>query len=234
MSTFVLVHGAFHGGWVWERVSPLLRAAGHTVFTPTFTGLGELAHLLTPDISIETHVRDITDLLEREDLRAVILVAHSYGAFLLPAMVAQAAGRVARAVNLDALVFEDGDSFAARSPRAFAEFSALAQVHGDGWKVPPPPWSFGLTDEADLRWLRARLTPHPLRTFAEAVRYDPALFQSVPRTFVNFTDGLIPQDMPATREKLQRDGWDYHTLRTGHDAMLTEPRRLADLLMMLA
>src|SRR3954463_3590774 len=82
-ATFVLVHGAWHGGWCWKKLTPLLCAAGHTIYTPPLTGVGERAHLLTPDIGLDTHITDIVNVLEYEDLREIVLVGHSYGGMVI-------------------------------------------------------------------------------------------------------------------------------------------------------
>ena len=107
-ATFVLVHGAWHGGWCWSRVAPLLRGAGYPVFAPTLTGLGERLHLLTPQVDLDTHVRDITSLLDYEDLHNVILVGHSYGGMVISGVAETAGTRLAQLVYLDAFLPEDG------------------------------------------------------------------------------------------------------------------------------
>src|SRR5689334_15631432 len=110
MANYLLVHGAWHGGWCWRRVVPLLRAAGHEVFTPTLTGLGERVHLLTRDVGLDTHAQDVIGVLEYEDLRDVVLVGHSYGGMVITAVAERAAERLAHLVYLDAFVPRDGQS----------------------------------------------------------------------------------------------------------------------------
>ena len=104
MATFLLVSGAWHGGWCWKKLTPHLRAAGHEVYAPSLTGLGERSHLLTPEIDLDTHVQDILGLLFFEDLQEVIIVGHSYGGMLLPMVLERAADRIIHAVFLDAAV----------------------------------------------------------------------------------------------------------------------------------
>src|SRR5437763_6310667 len=102
MATYVLVHGAWHGGWCWQRVTPLLRAAGHEVYTPTLTGLGERAHLGTPDVGLATHVEDIVTMLEYEDLTDVVLVGHSYAGMVITGVAHAVPSRLTHLVYLDA------------------------------------------------------------------------------------------------------------------------------------
>ena len=157
MSTFLLVHGAWHGGWCWKRVTPLLRAAGHEVFTPTLTGLGERKHLMSPDIGLDTHVQDVVGVLEYEDLRDVILVGHSYAGMVITGVAGRTPERIAHLVYLDAFVPEDGKSLMDYQPPEMAElFHEGTRTEGEGYKLPAviPPEVFGVTGEADLAWLR--------------------------------------------------------------------------------
>lgn len=138
MATFVLVPGAWYGGWGWQRVAPRLRAAGHEVYTPTLTGLGERAHLLTPEIGVQTHVQDLLGVLEYEDLSAVTLVAHTYGAMIATAAAERAAHRLTQLAFIDGLVPADGQSLLELlGPRSTAFWQEQARRYGDGWKLPP-------------------------------------------------------------------------------------------------
>src|SRR5688500_14644198 len=110
-ATFILVHGAWHGGWCWRKVVPLLRAAGHAAHAPTLTGLGERVHLATPEVGLDTHVRDVLNLLEYEDLSGVVLVGHSYGGLVIASAAEHAPERLAHLVYLDADIREDGQAF---------------------------------------------------------------------------------------------------------------------------
>lgn len=112
MATFVLVHGATAGGWVWRPVPSLLRAEGHEVYTPTLTGLGERAHLLSPEVDLGTHIQDVVNVLEFERLSQVILVGHSYGGVVVTAVAERIPERLAQLVYIDALVPADGESVA--------------------------------------------------------------------------------------------------------------------------
>ena len=239
MATFVLVHGAWHGAFCWNRVVPLLTLAGHIVETPTLAGLGERAAELHPGIDLETHVAEVTASIDSGGPRDVVLVGHSYGGMVIAAVGARRAGRVAKFVYLDAFVPEDGQALSDLLPPGRLEgFRKLARLHGEGWRVPAPSPEFvGIFDEDDARWLAERMTPQPIATFEQPVRFGakapdvdiaPRIFihcLSEPRslTFIPFADGARITT-----------GWTLHELATGHDAMLTVPEDLAHLLLTAA
>ena len=231
MATFVLIHGAWHGGWCWKKVVPRLRNAGHEVFTPTLTGLGERAHLLTPDINLTTHVQDILGVLEYEDLQQVILVGHSYGGMVLSGVAEHAGARVAHLVYLDAFLPEDGKAL-----RDYADGAALDDVvrmHGDGWRYPTPRMDganfFGVTDSDDVAWMLARVGDHPYPTMTQPVRMTADTLNAMQRTYILTTEG------PPFREaadRAQRLGFRYYELFSAdHDAMITQPEALVDIVL---
>ena len=158
MATFVLIHGGIQGGWVWERVSAHLHDAGHKTYAPTLTGCGELSHLLTRDVGLESHVQDVVNLLEYEDLHDVILVGHSYGAIVVTVVADRAHDRIAHLVIVDGAQPLPGQSmmdlWISGDPQGAEEFDRYVQETGEGWRViPMDPREFGVTDEADIRWL---------------------------------------------------------------------------------
>src|SRR5262245_54152872 len=138
MKTFVLIHGAMHGGWCWRRVAKRLRSAGYAVFTPTLTGMGERAHLLSSDVGVTTHVRDIVGVLPFEDLVESMLVGHSYAGMVMSAVAEEVAGRLAHLVYLDAFTRRQGESALDLEPPGTAEaFAESARTQGDGWLLRP-------------------------------------------------------------------------------------------------
>ena len=140
MAMFLLIHGAWHGGWCWKKVTPLLRAAGHEVCTPTLTGLGERAHLLSAEVTLDTHVQDVVGVLEYEDLRDVVLVGHSYGGMVITGVVDRAADRLAHLVYLDAFVPQDGQALADLvDSTLYTTLEEQARAEGEGWRVPALP-----------------------------------------------------------------------------------------------
>ncbi|MGH7857020.1 MAG: alpha/beta fold hydrolase [Candidatus Binatia bacterium] len=232
MTTFVLVHGAWHGGWCWRRVRKLLREAGHEVFTPTLTGLGERAHLAGPEVGLRTHVQDVVAVFEAEDLTDVVLVGHSYGGMVVTGVAGEAAERLRSIVYLDAFVPESGKALADYIPDAtLADIRAAAAEHGGGWRVPPFPVEvFGVDDPDDARWVGSRLTPHPLKTLTEALPPGNPAAARPPRAYVYCSVrpmGLFEQ----FRDFARREGWPGHVLATGHDAMVTDPRGVAAILL---
>jgi pimeloyl-ACP methyl ester carboxylesterase len=234
MATYVLVHGAFHGGWCWRRVEPLLRARGHEVFTPTLTGLGERSHLGRPETDLATHVRDVIGTLTFEELRNVILVGHSYGGMVVTGVAGMAADRLSHLVYLDAFVPEPGQKLADLiEPAASAAIADSARTQGDGWHVPPfPVERFGIFAEDDVRFVGPRLVGHPLQTFLTPVEVTHPGFASLPRTYV-YCDKPAMGFFEASAAKAKDRGWRYHVLGTGHDAMVTAPAEVARLLLEL-
>lgn len=236
MATYLLVHGGWHGGWCWRRVTSILREAGHEVFTPTLTGLGERSHLLSPGVSLDTHIEDVMGVLEYEDLREVILVGHSYAGIIITAVADRAAGRLAHLVYLDAFVPQDGQSLTDVIGQDFASaFRERVRAEGEGWRLPPLPLEvLGITEEADKLWMAPKLVDQPFKAFSQPVRLsDEGAVGRLPRTFVYCNNPAIgPYDQFA--EKARREGWRYREIATGHFPMVTAPRRTADLLLELA
>ena len=172
MSTYLLVHGGWHGGWYWRRVTSILREAGHEVFTPTLTGLGERAHLLSPEIDLDTHIRDILGVMKYEDLHDLILVGHSYAGMIITAVAEQSVERLRHLVYLDAFIPQNGESLIDVIGADFAAiFHERVQVDGDGWRLPPLPLEvLGITEEADKLWISPKLTDQPFKAFSQPVR----------------------------------------------------------------
>lgn len=169
MATFVLVHGAWLGGWCWQRVVPFLQAAGHSVFAPTLTGLGDRANLAKPEIDRRTHVKDELDLLQDEVLNNVVLVGHGYGGMVISSVAEHAAERIENLVYIDGLVPYGGDSVFDLIPTSRRrELQELARAEGDGWRIPFPPMEqWEISDRTDAEWVMSRLTVQPLKTFEE-------------------------------------------------------------------
>jgi pimeloyl-ACP methyl ester carboxylesterase len=223
MATFVLVHGAWHGGWCWRRVATPLRAAGHEVLTPTLTGLGERAHLAQPSVDLETHVQDVLAVLEYEAVADAVLVGHSYGGVVGTVVADRAAARLARLVYLDAPVPRDGQcGLDLVAPAAAADFRARAQA-GDGWRMAPnTPAALGLVAPADVAWAAPRLTPQPLATFAQPARLTGAV-ERVPRAYIFCAPARPGSRLPDFAAQARAAGWAYHEVATGHDAMISAP-----------
>jgi pimeloyl-ACP methyl ester carboxylesterase len=233
MSTLVLVHGAWHGGWCWDRVAPLLRSQGHEVHAPTLTGLSERAHLLSPTVGLDTHVEDIVRLVDVLDLRDVILVGHSYAGQIVSAVADRRPDAIAKRVYLDAFVGEDGETAVSLQPETVAHhWSESAAGPGFGWLVPVRRLEvLGVTEQADVDWLTPRLTPHPWKTYTDPLRVTGAV-DAVPAAFIECVDWMRVFESQAGRAR--EKGWTVLELPTGHEAMVTAPQELADMLVELA
>jgi pimeloyl-ACP methyl ester carboxylesterase len=221
-SPIVLVHGAWHGGWCWKRVAPKLRAAGHDVFTPTLTGLGERAHLAGPGVNLETHIADVLNLLEAEELSDVVLVGHSYAGIVITGVADRAAGKVRSLVYLDAFVPESGRSLMDYVPAERRE-GLIKAAGGAGSLAPFPPEHFGVTVPADRAWVARRTTRHPFATFSQPLHFDADRVGRLPRAYVYCSEPAMGSfDQFAMR--LRNDPmWRFHELKTGHDCMITDP-----------
>lgn len=237
MATYLLVHGGWHGGWCWRRVTTILRGAGYEVFAPTLTGLGERAHLLGPGIDLETHIKDILGVLKWEDLSDVILVGHSYAGMIVSAVAERAAERLAHLVYLDAFVPRDGEALTDLIGAKFLSvFEERVRAEGEGWRLPPLPLEIlGITDESDKQWMQPKLVDQPFQTFSQTVRLSGTEAAArLPRTFIYCNQPAIgPYDQFAERARAEA-GWRYREIATGHFPMVTAPRRTADLLLELA
>jgi len=232
MANFVLVHGAWHGGWCWVRVAERLRAAGHRVTTPTLTGLGERAHLLTRAVDLETHIRDIVAHLAWEELEDVVLVGHSYGGMAITGAADRAAERLRSLVYVDAYVPADGQAVLdLQLPERVPGVYALARDEGEGWWLPSRPAAlYGIEDAADRTWVDRRVTRHPLAAFTQPVRLSGALERVPGRGYVLAGD-YRPSAFHALYARFSADPrWRCWSLPTGHDIMVTMPAELAAIL----
>jgi pimeloyl-ACP methyl ester carboxylesterase len=227
----VLVHGAWHGGWCWQRVAPLMAGAGHRVLAPTLPGLAGRAHLLTADLGLEAHVADLVATLERDDLRDVMLVGHSYGGLVISGAADRVPARIARLVFLDAVIVNDGEAWRdTHAAERSAQWARLAAPSGNVSVPPPDAGAFGIGDPADRAWVNSRLTPHPYRTYTEPIR-----LQRPPGTGLRKTHIACrgPGGLPPAARRIRIDaagGWSSLSLNAAHDAMITAPAALADLL----
>ena len=232
MATFVIVHGAFGGGWQWREVATLLRARGHEVFTPSLTGHGERVHLATPQTGLETHIQDILNVLSYEDLHRVVLACQSYGGMVVTGVAGRMPERLAHLVYLNALVPEDGQSaFDLLPPAMRQRFEEDARTSGDGWRVPVP----ALEDDPRIAaFARGRHVPSLLHMFDQPIRLGPAP-QTLPRTFIWCTEdpaGLagVADLMRPFAERARRDrSWRFHQLTSPPDAFIYVPQAVAHL-----
>ncbi len=230
---FVLVHGAFHGGWCWRRVADRLRARGHRVFTPTLTGLGERRHQLDESVTLETWIEDVVGVIESEELSDAVPVGHSFGGPVISGVADRAAPRLRGLVYLDAFLVPDGRSPLEMAPPGESErrASTTGAAVTDLALPPPPPAYFGVEDPEDAAWLERRMTPQPIRPFLEPVHLDHPLGHGLPCTFVACTENR--QEIAVRSRELARSlpGWGWRELGCGHDAMIIAPDAVTELLL---
>lgn len=223
MATFVLVHGAWAGGWRWLEVPAMLRAAGHEVYTPTLTGLGERVHLASPEVGLDTHVLDIVNLLRYEELHDVILVGHSYGGMVITGVAQQAPERLVHLIYLDALIPEDGQSVLdILGPEVRAGVEEQARLLGDGWRIPLNPPD-------------PRHTDQPLRTWTQPLAVRNPKAAALPRTCIYCTEkGDVEGRLDGIQQcaiRSRAQGWRYRELAAGHCPMDTIAPELVRLLL---
>ncbi len=241
MASFVLVHGNWHGGWCWKKLVPLLKTAGHEVFTPTLTGLGERSHMVNRDINLDTHINDVVNLMQFEDLKDVILVGHSYAGMVIAGAADVSSSRIRHLVYLDAVTPGDDQSCYDCLPQVVGKLRRIADTIGDGWLIiyQPELGTFGVSDPDDQKWLVERLRPQPLATNLQKVRFRNQFAMALPKSFI-WCSGRdqsgrtkIREDWPCLPASFPT-GWGFYEIRTGHDAMVTAPGELAKTLVDIA
>ena len=242
MATFVLVHGAWHGGWCYRDTAQALRAAGHTVHTPTHTGVGDRAHQSAENITLETHIRDVCGVIEAEELTDVILCGHSYGGMVISGVADRLPGRIRALVYLDAFVPEHGQSLIglirqALPPEVAAVF--LGSFHGtalknhSGLMAPIPAEMFGIKPE-NRAWVDRRCVPQPLATFEMPLLLSGAGAAVAQRVYI-LADAWDPSPFRHFAAKLEgQPGWRITKLPSSHDVMVDMPQALAAELIKLA
>lgn len=241
MANFVLVHGAWHGGWCWRHVVRALSGAGHTAHAVTLTGLGERVHLMSPAITLETHIADVINAIEVEEMDDLVLAVHSYAGMIGTAVADRRPERLRHLVYVDAVVPKPGESWSSTHASATREARLVAAQASPDFSFPPPdPAVYGL-DAQHCEWLRRRLTPHPGHTYQATLDFDPRRVAATPRTFVNCTQPALAT-IDAIRPRLADSRlWDgaWHSgggvrileLKTGHDPMVSMPAELTRILL---
>jgi pimeloyl-ACP methyl ester carboxylesterase len=226
MATYVLVHGAWHGGWCWKRVAELLAAKHHTIFAPTLTGLCERSHLLKPDINLDAHILDIVNEIKWKDLRNVILVGHSYAGMVVSGVVEKMEKSIAALVMVDAFFPADGQSCSDLSPFKSRYLKALDE--GLTALSPLAALTFRV-NEQDRAWVDAKCTPQPIQCFMQPVALSGARERIGKKAYIRakeFQMSAFDAGMSEAREH----GWDTHEVPGGHDVMIDAPTQLAEIL----
>lgn len=244
MATFVLVHGAWAGAWIWKKIIPLLRVAGHEVYATTGTGLGDRVHLAGPEVDLDTHITDVINVLQFEELTDVTLVGWSYGGMIITGVAEQAPERLAALVYLDATVPTNGENaydaeLISDDARA-ADLAAADAAGKPGYLVVDlyTEWIRTLTpDPADQAWLFTKLSPQPLGTYTQPIQLGNPAAATISRVLVFCTEGkgdAAEDSTVRTAMRLQSaPGWNYRELVENHLAPINAPRATADLLLSL-
>jgi pimeloyl-ACP methyl ester carboxylesterase len=232
---FVLVHGAFHGGWCWQRVSKDLRGKGDLVYTPTLSGLAEHKNTLNDKIDLNTHITDIVNFIVEEDLHNVILVGHSYAGAVIAGVADRIPERLSKLVFLDAMLMRNGQSALDVSPDDIRKYFIKAAADNDKGLTIPFFTSnfFGVTNTADIKWVNARLTNQPFKTFSQRLVLKHPYGNHLPLTYIACTNPELRAIQGFADEVKNSKDWKYLELKTGHDAMITMPVELSDMLQSL-
>lgn len=232
--TFVLVHGAWHGAWTWERIAPHLRAAGHDVRALTLSGVGERIGEISTRIDLETHIGDVVSFVRTQDLRGVVLVGHSYGGYPVTAAAERlgAEGRIDAVAYLDAFVPRHGermlDYLDADGRRQLESAHRAGNAH---WPRLPAKF-FGLSNQADIDYVDAHLTDHPNGTYLQPIRLAHPPAGGIRRRIYIASQAPALTVLDSQKEHLRRDeGWHFAEIQAGHDAMVDQPEALARLLL---
>ena len=235
MSTFVLVHGAWHGSWCWKRVRSSLQAQGHEVFTPTLTGVGERSHLLAREIDLETHILDVLNLIRWEELSNVVLCGHSYGGAVVTGVADRIPERIRALVYLDAFVPADNETVLQHVPAAQRE-QMLEHTRnlGEGWKVPPIPAEVFNVNEQDRAWMNRQCTFHPLGTFQQRLSLSGGVSKIGKIVYIRASGFQEGSPFSPFEEKARAAGWTMLKMACGHDVMLDQPQQLTAALLDVA
>jgi len=241
MANFVLVHGAWHGGWCWKRVVQALAGAGHRTHAVTLTGVGERSHLMSPIITLETHIADVRNALEMEEMDDAVLAVHSYAGMIGTAIADRMPGRLRHLVYVDAVVPQPGESWSSTHASATREARLAAAQASPDFSIPPVPAAVFGVEGADAEWVNRRQTPHPGHTYQAPLEVDPKRVAAVPRTFVSCTQPAL-STIDAIRGRVTGSRfWDgawqggggarVVEVKTGHDPMITAPAELTRILL---
>jgi pimeloyl-ACP methyl ester carboxylesterase len=231
--TFVLVHGAWHGGWCWRRVADRLRGGGHVVFTPTLTGLGERSHLMCAGINVSTHVTDVVNVMKWERLTDVVLCGHSYGGLVISGVTEQMASAIRSIVYLDAFVPKNGEAAQDLTGPAVRELARGAQERGELGMPPRSAEAFGV-NAADRAWVDSLCVPQPIGSFTEKMALTGAADRIPRKSYIRAKSYANPGFDWALAAAEADPSWRTYGVPCGHDVMVDMPERLSEILLEVA
>ncbi|QNK64007.1 alpha/beta hydrolase [Pedobacter sp. PAMC26386] len=231
-ATYVLVHGAFHGGWCWKEVAKELRSHADLVYTPTLSGLGEHKNTLDTSINLNTHINDIVNLILMEDLHDVILVGHSYAGAVIAGVADRIPERLSQLVFLDALIVANGQSVNDLNPGdVVEEFKKAAFQNDKGLSIPVLKSEFfGVKDPKVSAWANERLTSQPYRSFSQPLYLKHPFGNHIQTTYICCTGPELRAIQRSADIAKNKKDWKFIAIKTGHDAMLIEPAKLSKIL----
>lgn len=229
---FLLIHGAWHGGWVWNEISDILRYQRYSVSTPTLTGLGEKKHLLSSKITIETFIEDVVNHIIFENLNNIILVGHSFAGSVISGVADRLKDRIQKLIYFDAMILIDGQKPFDITPKETVEQRIeLAKKFGNNISIPAPSAdAFGVFDIKKSLLLEEKLTPHPLSAFQSKLILKNEVGNGIPLSYI-FCTKPVYKSLESSREIVRKMKWPIFELNAGHDAMLTHPKETLNLLM---
>ena len=229
---FLLIHGAWHGGWVWNEISEILRYQRYSVSTPTLTGLGEKKHLLSSKITIETFIEDVVNHIIFENLNNIILVGHSFAGSVISGVADRLKDRIQKLIYFDAMILIDGQKPFDITPKETVEQRIeLAKKFGNNISIPAPSAdAFGVFDIKKSLLLEEKLTPHPLSAFQSKLILKNQVGNGIPLSYI-FCTKPVYKSLESSREVVRKMKWPIFELNAGHDAMLTHPKETLNLLM---
>jgi len=228
---FLLIHGAWHGGWVWNEISEILRYQRYSVSTPTLTGLGEKKHLLSSKITIETFIEDVVNHIIFENLNDIILVGHSFAGSVISGVADRLKDRIQKLIYFDAMILIDGQKPFDITPKETVEQRIeLAKKFGNNISIPAPSAdAFGVFDIKKSLLLEEKLTPHPLSAFQSKLILKNEVGNGIPLSYI-FCTKPVYKSLESSREVVRKMKWPIFELNAGHDAMLTHPKETLNLL----
>jgi pimeloyl-ACP methyl ester carboxylesterase len=229
--TFLVCHGAWSAGWAWKKMHLLMSKAGHRLVTPTYTGLGERAHLAHPAIDLESHITDMLNVIKYEDLRDFVLIGHSYGGMVATGVADRARDKVKQLIYIDAFVPQDGQSLFDLNEAGRGRMQDAAKS-GDGWRIPPSPTPPDTSSE-DMAWLSERRVRMPIKCFEQKLKLSAPL--TLPRDYI-YATRITPADTfgPFATMAKSDPAWRYQEIDASHSPNVTAPDVLMGMLEKIA
>jgi pimeloyl-ACP methyl ester carboxylesterase len=226
--TFLVCHGAWSAGWAWKKMHPLMQAAGHRLITPSYTGLGERAHLASESLDLDAHILDILNVIGYENLQDIVLIGHSYGGMVATGVADRMREHIAQMIYIDAFVPRDGQSLFDLNEAAIASMRRAAR-DGDGWRIPPMQTPSD-TSAADVAWLSARRVAMPIKCFEQKLKLQHGE-TTLPRSYI-YATRITPADTFAQFSRRTRNeaGWRHFEIDASHSPNVTAPEELMALL----